>query len=148
MTSLRGATVSFMDHSSAILDSKSQNSLLDSNQVTSRECWNGSLEQISCFCVSPHRPSRATLATTVIKGIDRSIGWHRPLKMASTVYDPEICVGAAAMHDLRVIQGPNVTRGAREKIAFFAFHAFVVEDSRFQQNRVRTKLYNCGACVF
>ena len=56
-------------------------------------------------------------------------------------------VGAAAMHDLHVIQGPNVTRDAREKIAFFAFHAFVVEDSRFQQNRVRTKLYNCGACV-
>ena len=46
------------------------------------------------------------------------------------------------MHDLHVIQGPNVTRDAREKIAFFAFHAFVVEDSRFQQNRV-----NCGACV-
>ena len=41
------------------------------------------------------------------------------------------------MHDLHVIQGPNVTRDAREKIAFFAFHAFVVEDSRFQQNRVR-----------
>ena len=56
-------------------------------------------------------------------------------------------VGAAAMHDLHVIQGPNVTRDAREKIAFFAFHAFVVEDSRFQRNRVRTKLYNCGACV-
>ena len=56
-------------------------------------------------------------------------------------------VGAAAMHDLHVIQGPNVTRDAREKIAFFAFHAFVVEDSRFQQNRVRAKLYNCGACV-
>ena len=51
------------------------------------------------------------------------------------------------MHDLHVIQGPNVTRDAREKIAFFAFHAFVVEDSRFRQNRVRTKLYNCGACV-
>ena len=56
-------------------------------------------------------------------------------------------VGAAAIHDLHVIQGPNVTRDAREKIAFFAFHAFVVEDSRFRQNRVRTKLYNCGACV-
>ena len=55
--------------------------------------------------------------------------------------------GAAARHDLHVIQGPNVTRDAREKIVFFAFHAFVVEDSRFQQNRVRTKLYNCGACV-
>ena len=51
------------------------------------------------------------------------------------------------MHDLHVIQGPNVTRDAREKIAFFAFHAFVVEDSRFQQNRVRTRLYNGGACV-
>ena len=49
-------------------------------------------------------------------------------------------LGAAAMHDLHVIQGPNVTRDAREKIAFFAFHAFVVEDSRFQQNRVRAKL--------
>ena len=35
----------------------------------------------------------------------------------------------------------------REKIAFFAFHAFVVEDSRFQQNRVRAKLYNCGGRV-
>ena len=56
-------------------------------------------------------------------------------------------VGAAAMHDLHVIQGPNVTRDAREKIAFFAFHAFVVEDSRLQQNRVRAKLYNCCACV-
>ena len=56
-------------------------------------------------------------------------------------------VSAAAMPDLHVIQGPNVTRDAREKIALFAFHAFVVEDSRFQQNRVRTKLYNCGACV-
>ena len=52
------------------------------------------------------------------------------------------------MHDLFVIQGPNVTPDAREKIAFFAFHAFVVEDSRFQQNRVRAKpVYNCGACV-
>ena len=88
---LRGATVSFMDHSSAILDSKSQNSLLDSNQVTSKECRNGSLEQISRFSVFPHRPSRVTLATTVMKGIDRSIKWHRPLEMASTVYDPEIC---------------------------------------------------------
>ena len=56
-------------------------------------------------------------------------------------------VGAAAMHDLHVIQGPNVTRDAREKMAFFAFHEFVVEDSRFQQNRVRAKLYNCGARV-
>ena len=54
---------------------------------------------------------------------------------------------AASMHDLHVIQSPNVTRDAREKIALFAFHAFVVENSRFQQNRVRTKLYNCGACV-
>ena len=96
MASLRGATVSFMDHSSAILDSKSQNSLLDSNQVTSRECRNGSLELISRFSVSPHRPSRVTLATTVMKGIDRSIGWHRPLKLASTVYDPEICVAVVA----------------------------------------------------
>ena len=51
------------------------------------------------------------------------------------------------MHDLHGIQGPNVTRDTREKIAFFAFHAFVVEDSRFQQNRVRAKLDNCGACV-
>ena len=51
------------------------------------------------------------------------------------------------MHDLHVIQGPDVTRDVREKIAFFAFHAFVVEDSRLQQNRVRAKLYNCGACV-
>ena len=58
-----------------------------------------------------------------------------------------IWVGAAAMHDLHEIQGPNVTRDARERIAFFAFHAFVVEDSRFQQNRVRAKLCNCGACV-
>ena len=40
------------------------------------------------------------------------------------------------MHDLYEIQGPNVTRDAREKIAF---HAFVVEDS--------AKLYNSGACV-
>ena len=40
-------------------------------------------------------------------------------------------VGAAAMHDLHVIQGPNVTRDARNKKTFFAFHAFVVEDSRF-----------------
>ena len=56
-------------------------------------------------------------------------------------------VGAAAMHDLHEIQGPNVTCDARERIAFFAFHAFVLEDSRFQQNRVRAKLYNCGACV-
>ena len=38
------------------------------------------------------------------------------------------------MHGLHVIQGPNVTRDDRERIAFFAFHAFVVEDSRFQQN--------------
>ena len=51
------------------------------------------------------------------------------------------------MHDLHVIQGPNVTRDDRERIAFFAFHAFVVEDSRSQQNRVGAKLYNCGACV-
>ena len=51
------------------------------------------------------------------------------------------------MHDFHVIQGPNVTCDAREKIAFFAFYAFVVEDLRFQQNRVRFKLYNCGACV-
>ena len=45
------------------------------------------------------------------------------------------------MHDLHVIQGPNVTRDAREKIAFYAFHKFVVEDSSFQQNRVRAKLF-------
>ena len=51
------------------------------------------------------------------------------------------------MHDLNGIQGPNVTCDAREKIAFFAFHAFVVEGSRFQQKRIRAKLYNCGACV-
>ena len=51
------------------------------------------------------------------------------------------------MRNLHVIQGPNVACDACEKIAFFAFHAFVVEDSRFQQNRVRAKLYNCGACV-
>ena len=38
-------------------------------------------------------------------------------------------VSAAAMHDLHVLQGPNVSRDAREKIAFFAFHAFVGEDS-------------------
>ena len=56
-------------------------------------------------------------------------------------------VSAAAMHDLHVIQGPKVTRNAREKIAFFTFHAFVVGDSRFQLNQVRTKLYNGGACV-
>ena len=56
-------------------------------------------------------------------------------------------VSAAAMHDLYVIQGPNVTRDAREKIAFFSFHAFVLEDSRFQQNRVRTKPYKCGAAL-
>ena len=56
-------------------------------------------------------------------------------------------VGSAAMHDLHVIQGPNITHDAHEKITFFASHAFVVEDSRFQQHRVRTKLYNCGACV-
>ena len=42
-------------------------------------------------------------------------------------------VSAAAMHDLHVIQGPNVTHDAREKIAFFAFHAFVVKDSRFSK---------------
>ena len=56
-------------------------------------------------------------------------------------------VGAAAMRDLYVIQGPNVTCDVHGKIAFFAFHAFVVEDSRFQQNQVRTKRYNGGACV-
>ena len=50
------------------------------------------------------------------------------------------------MHDLDVIQGPNVTRDARGKIAFFAFHAFVVEDSRFQQNRVRAKLILVPRC--
>ena len=53
-------------------------------------------------------------------------------------------VGAAAMHDLHVIQGPNVTRDAREKIAF---HAFVVEDSRFQQNRVRANTTSAHAFV-
>ena len=56
-------------------------------------------------------------------------------------------VGTAAMHDLYVIQGPNVTRDAREKIAFFEFHAFMVKDSRFQQNQVRTKRYNSSACI-
>ena len=56
-------------------------------------------------------------------------------------------VSAAARHDLHVIQGPNVTRDAREKIAFFAFHAFAADDSRFQQNRVRIKLYNGGTYV-
>ena len=35
------------------------------------------------------------------------------------------------MHDLHVIQGPNVTRDVREKIAFFAFHAFVVKTQDF-----------------
>ena len=53
---------------------------------------------------------------------------------------PLIVSAIAAMHDLHVIQRPNVAHDAREKIAFFAFHAFVEEDSRFQQNRVRAKL--------
>ena len=47
------------------------------------------------------------------------------------------------MHDLLVIQDPNVTRDAREKIAFFAFHAFVVEDSRIRHKIAQ----DCGACV-
>ena len=50
------------------------------------------------------------------------------------------------MHDLHVFQSPNVTRDAHEKIAFFAFHAVVVEDS-FQQNRVRAK-YTTAARAF
>ena len=40
--------------------------------------------------------------------------------------------GAAAMREFHVIQGPN-TRNARDKITFFAFHAFLVEDSRIEQ---------------
>ena len=44
------------------------------------------------FCVFSHRPSGAVLATPVKKGIDRSIAWHRPLKMASNVYEREISV--------------------------------------------------------
>ena len=52
------------------------------------------------------------------------------------------------MHDLHVIQGPNVTRDAREKIAFFAFHAFVVEDSRFQQKIESGPDYTTAAHAF
>ena len=52
------------------------------------------------------------------------------------------------MHDLHMIQGPIVTRDAREKIAFFPFHAFMVEDSRFQQNQVWTKLYKNALHAF
>ena len=31
-----------------------------------------------------------------MKGIDRSLEWHRPLKMATTVYETEICIAALA----------------------------------------------------
>ena len=41
-------------------------------------------------------------------------------------------VGAAAMRELHVIQGPNYAWSAW-KIAFFAFHTFLVEDSRVEQ---------------
>ena len=52
------------------------------------------------------------------------------------------------MQDLYVIQGPNVTRDAREKIVFFAFHAFVVEDSRFQQKIESEPNYKIAAHAF
>ena len=38
-------------------------------------------------------------------------------------------------------------RDAHEKIAYFAFHTFLVVDSLFEQNRVRAKLHNCRASV-
>ena len=43
--------------------------------------------------------------------------------------------------------GPN-TRDARDNIAFFAFHTFLVEvQSNEAKNRVRAKLCNCRAWV-
>ena len=59
--------------------------------------------------------------------------------MNRNVYSQIGLVGAAAMHDLHVIQGPNYARGGNKK-AFFAFHTFVVEDSIIEKNRVRAKL--------
>ena len=41
----------------------------------------------------------------------------------------------------------QIMRDAHEKIAYFAFHTFLVVDSLFEQNRVRAKLHNCRACV-
>ena len=37
----------------------------------------------------------------------------------------------------------QITRDAREKIAFFAFHTFLVVDSLFEKNRVRAELHTC-----
>ena len=54
--------------------------------------------------------------------------------------------GAAAVHEFHVT-GPMM-RDARDNIAFFAFHTFLVEvHSNEENNRVRAKLYNCRACV-
>ena len=52
----------------------------------------------------------------------------------------------AAVHEFHVT-GPMM-RDARDNIAFFAFHTFlVVVHSNEENNRVRAKLYNCRACV-
>ena len=108
-------------------------------QLKGKQFWRSAIEvkdeQLPLLIKTEYGREMASNATTRTEKSNPS--WHVQF----------VLVGAAAMHDLHVIQGPNVTRDAREKIASFAFHAFVVEDSRFQQNRVRTKLYNCGACV-
>ena len=108
-------------------------------RLKSKQFWRSAIEakdkQLPLSIKTEYGREMANNATTWTERSNPS--WHARFGL----------VGAAAMYDLHVIQGPNVTLDAREKIAFFAFRAFVVEDSRFQHKRVRAKLYNCGACV-
>ena len=108
-------------------------------QLKGKQFWGSAIEvkdeELPLLSKTEYGREMAYNATTCTEKLNPS--WHARFGL----------VNAAAMYDLHMIQGPNVMRDAREKIAFFAFHAFMVEDSRFQQNRVRTKLYNCGACV-
>ena len=73
--------------------------------------------------------------------------WHRPLKMASLVYEREIGVGAAAMHDLHVIQGPKCYAWCAWENSILCIRCIRGGRLKISVNRVKTKLYNCGACV-
>ena len=53
----------------------------------------------------------------------------------------------AAKYNLNGTWTGNVPGWRSISITFHTFHTLLVEDSRFEQNRVRARLYNCRVCV-
>lgn len=78
-----------MNHSFAILDSTEIPEFAHLLPHIHRK--SGFVWQNITFCVFSHHPSRAILATTIMNRIDCQMEWYRTLKMASTVYETEIC---------------------------------------------------------